>query len=210
VAKSCPFLDKLECAWFEAAGQHGPVGRHRRAPARVVGMEVGDGMGPFVLVHVDHYAVERADTRHGMTVAATAGSGACCRRRIGVVAVAACCIALSGLDRLAQAFSPGSGSSEFLPDAAAGRDHIAMLRVLHRSFAESQTESQDQQDPGGVRRRQATVVPGQSDTGRRSALSGLVRVCLLSSRPQVRVLLGAQCDVARHRGHPEPTSGFGV
>ena len=55
----------------------------------------------------------------------------------------------------------------------------------------SQTESQRQQEPGVVRRRQAIFVAGQRHVGRRWALSGLVRVCLLSSRPQVRVLLGA-------------------
>jgi hypothetical protein len=55
----------------------------------------------------------------------------------------------------------------------------------------SQTESQGQQDPGVVRRRQAIVIAGQRQVGPWWAASGLVRVCLLSSRPQVRVLLGA-------------------
>jgi hypothetical protein len=56
---------------------------------------------------------------------------------------------------------------------------------------ESQTGSQGQQGPGSVRRRQAIVIAGQRRVGRRWALPGPVRVCLLSSRPQVRVLLGA-------------------
>jgi hypothetical protein len=76
-----------------------------------------------------------------------------------------------------------------------------------------------QASSGVVRRRQANVVAGQRHVGPWRTLSGLVRVCLLSSRPQVRVLLGAPRSIevsshvsaymqarARHHGFAFPSA----
>src|SRR6202042_3280150 len=64
-----PLPDEPQSPTFEAAGEHRPVRRDRRAAPGMVGMKVGHGVISFVPVHVDHDPVERADTRHGMTIA---------------------------------------------------------------------------------------------------------------------------------------------
>jgi hypothetical protein len=59
----------------------------------------------------------------------------------------------------------------------------------------------------GFRRHQAIVAAGRRDVGRQWALSGPVRVCLLTSRPQVRVLLGAQCQHVEDGASEKPLPG---
>jgi hypothetical protein len=47
----------------------------------VVGVEVGYGVIPLVPVHVDHHTVERADSRHEMTIAEVQTGQALAERR---------------------------------------------------------------------------------------------------------------------------------
>src|SRR6266702_1965542 len=67
--EACPFPDELQSAGIEAAGEHLPVHRDRGPPPGMVGMEVGHRVIALVPVHVDDDSIERADTRHGLTIA---------------------------------------------------------------------------------------------------------------------------------------------
>ena len=70
------------------------------------------------------------------------------------------------------------------PQLVIPRIRISMVPV-------GEPPSQRWQDQGDAWRHQAAVGAGQRNTERRRALPGQARVCLLGSRPQVRVLLGA-------------------
>jgi hypothetical protein len=63
--KPCPFPDELHSARFQAARQQSSVNRHRGTSASVVGVKVSYRVIFLIPVHVDHYVIERADTRHG-------------------------------------------------------------------------------------------------------------------------------------------------
>lgn len=49
-------------------GEDLPVGGYRGTPTSMVGVEVSHWMIALIPVHVDHNPVERADTRHDLTV----------------------------------------------------------------------------------------------------------------------------------------------
>jgi hypothetical protein len=67
-----PLPDELKSPGLETTGQHVTVRRDRGTAASMVGVKVCYWVIPLVPVHVDHDPVKRADTRHALTLAASA------------------------------------------------------------------------------------------------------------------------------------------
>jgi hypothetical protein len=80
LAKLGPLPNKLQCAGLKMPGKYFAIYRYRGAPALVLGLKVRYWMILLIPVHVDHDPVERADTRHDLTVSdpPEAGRGMAC------------------------------------------------------------------------------------------------------------------------------------
>jgi hypothetical protein len=59
-----PLLHEAQGSVLKASSQHIPVHRYLGTTTRMVSVEMGDRVITLVPVHVDHHAVEGADTRH--------------------------------------------------------------------------------------------------------------------------------------------------
>ena len=68
LAKLGPLSNELQCAGLKMPGENFAIDRYRSAPSRVIGMKVRYRVILLIPVHVDHDPVERADTRHVLTV----------------------------------------------------------------------------------------------------------------------------------------------
>src|SRR5258708_3781528 len=74
-AQLCPPPNEPQPPGVKTPCKHFAVHRYRGAPTCVIGMKMRYWMILLILVHVDHDPVERANTRHDLTVSDPPGAG---------------------------------------------------------------------------------------------------------------------------------------